>query len=106
MVLLAPEARERCSDPAAKSALEDSLKRELEAVNAQLDAHERIAFIAIAEGPWTVATGVVHSTLKIKRAVIEARYQKSFRRVAAREDASVSGESAAAVRTQGAPLTG
>jgi long-chain acyl-CoA synthetase len=105
VVLLAPEAREQCSDPAAKSALEDSLKRELDAVNAQLDAHERVAFIAIAEGPWTVATGVVTPTLKIKRAVIEARYQSLFG-CWQREKTPVIWESAAAIRTtQGASLT-
>jgi long-chain acyl-CoA synthetase len=105
VVLLAPEARERCSDRAAKLALEDSLKRELEAVNAQLDAHERVAFIAIAEGPWTVATGVVTPTLKIKRAVIEARYQSLFDEWQ-REKTPVIWESAAVVRTQRASLTG
>jgi long-chain acyl-CoA synthetase len=75
VVLLSPEARNQCSDPAAKAALEDSLASELRQVNAQLDAHERVAFIAIAEGPWTIASGVITPTLKIKRAVIESRYQ-------------------------------
>ena len=52
----------------------DSLKTE--EVNATLDPHERIAFIAIADGPWTIGNGLMTPTLKLKRPVLERRYQE------------------------------
>lgn len=74
VVLLSPEARKRCAAPEAQRALEQSLQAEMEAVNAQLDPHERMNFIAIADGPWTVGNGLMTPTLKIKRAPVESRY--------------------------------
>ena len=55
--------------------MEESLRALMEQVNAQLDPHERVRFLAVAEGPWTVGNGFITPTLKIKRAVLEARYQ-------------------------------
>ena len=56
-------------------ALETSLQALLEEVNAHLDPHERVAFIAIVDGPWTVGNGLMTPTLKLKRPVLESRYQ-------------------------------
>jgi long-chain acyl-CoA synthetase len=75
VVLLSEDARKRCANPAAKAALEDSLRAQMEDVNARLDPHERVKFIAIATGPWTVGNGLMTPTLKIRRTVLEARYQ-------------------------------
>jgi len=75
IVLVTPEARRRCSSPDAWKALERSLQSQLDQVNAQLDPHERVQFIAIADGPWTVSNGFMTPTLKIKRTVLENRYQ-------------------------------
>jgi long-chain acyl-CoA synthetase len=43
-------------------------------VNAQVDPHERMDFIAIVDGPWTISNECLTPTLKIKRAVLESRY--------------------------------
>ena len=59
----------------AQRALEASLQAQMEGVNAQPDPHERVHFIAIADGPWTVANGLMTPTLKIKRNALESRYQ-------------------------------
>ena len=75
VILLSEEARKRSADPAAKLALEKSLQAQMEQLNEQLDPHERVKFLAIADGPWTVGNGLVTPTLKIKRALLEARYQ-------------------------------
>jgi long-chain acyl-CoA synthetase len=76
VALLADSARQRCADAAARAALEESLRVLLEEVNATLDPHERIAFIAIADGPWTIGNGLMTPTLKLKRPVLERRYQE------------------------------
>ncbi|PWU12192.1 MAG: AMP-binding acetyl-CoA synthetase [Terriglobia bacterium] len=75
VVVISEEARKRCSDPQARAVLEDSFRAHLDEVNAQLDPHERVAFIAIVEGPWTVANGVMTPTLKLKRPILECRYR-------------------------------
>ncbi|SPF48396.1 AMP-dependent synthetase and ligase (fragment) [Candidatus Sulfopaludibacter sp. SbA4] len=74
VILLTEEARKRCADPLAKAALEESLQTQMAEVNARLDPHERVKFLAIAEGPWTIGNGLMTPTLKIKRSVLEARY--------------------------------
>jgi long-chain acyl-CoA synthetase len=75
VVLLSADARKRCGTRDEKKAIEDSLIAQMEQVNAQLDPHERVRFLAIADGPWTVGNGLMTPTLKIKRSVLEARYQ-------------------------------
>jgi long-chain acyl-CoA synthetase len=75
IVLLSPEARSLCDSPQTSTVIEQSLRSQLEQVNAQLDKHERVRFIAIVNGPWTVGNGLMTPTLKIKRTVLENRYQ-------------------------------
>jgi len=55
--------------------LEQSLGALLEETNRHLAPHERVAFIAIVDGPWTVANGLMTPTLKLKRPLLERRYQ-------------------------------
>ena len=80
IVLLSPEARARCSDAAYRKELERSLGRQLAEVNANLDAHERVAFLAVIEGPWTISNGMITPTLKIRRTTLEARYEPMIER--------------------------
>jgi long-chain acyl-CoA synthetase len=74
VAVLSDAARQRCADPGLRKALEDSIGRRLAEVNAQLESHERIAFVAIVEGPWTTANGLVTPTLKLRRASVEEQY--------------------------------
>jgi len=57
-----------------REALEQSLLEQMNEVNTDVDPHERLNFIAIVEGPWTIANEFLTPTLKIKRAVLERRY--------------------------------
>ena len=75
VTLLSEEARKQCADPQARAALEESLRAQLEEVNEQLDPHERVAFLAIVDGPWTIGNGLLTPTLKLKRPLLESRYQ-------------------------------
>jgi long-chain acyl-CoA synthetase len=76
LVLLSPEARARCADFQAKQALEESLQAQMTDVNVHLDPHERVSFVVIADGPWTIGNGMITPTLKVKRHAVEDRYQK------------------------------
>jgi long-chain acyl-CoA synthetase len=75
VVLISEQARLLSHEPQARAALEESLTALLEDINKGLSPHERIAFIAIVDGPWTVANGLMTPTLKLKRPLLERRYQ-------------------------------
>lgn len=74
LVVLSPEARARCITADERAALEQSLRVQMEEVNAQLDPHERLNLIAVVDGPWTISNELITPTLKIKRAAVETRY--------------------------------
>ena len=75
VVLLAEETRKATVRPTERATVEQTLLDLMNTVNTQLDPHEQLSFVAIAEGPWTVGNGFVTPTLKIKRNVLELRYQ-------------------------------
>ena len=75
VIVLSEKERARCRDPQNRKALEDSLTEWILAVNRDLDPHERIEMLVIADGPWTAGNGLLTPTLKIKRTALEDRYQ-------------------------------
>jgi long-chain acyl-CoA synthetase len=74
VIVLSPEAKKLCVAPDTRGALEEVLLERLNDVNSQVDPHERMRFIAIVEGPWTIGNEFLTPTLKIKRATLERRY--------------------------------
>jgi long-chain acyl-CoA synthetase len=75
VVLLAEETRKATVRPMERATVEQTLLDLMNTVNTQLDPHEQLSFVAVAEGPWTVGNGFITPTLKIKRNVLELRYQ-------------------------------
>lgn len=65
-------------NPAERKHLEESLSAHLDTVNAQLDAHEQMDFLAIVSDQWGVENGFITPTLKIKRNAIEDAYGPHF----------------------------
>lgn len=78
VMLNAQEISRLVSEPQARSELESSLREHLESINAQLDPHEQLSFVAIVSEQWTEANGFVTPTLKVKRTLVENRYQQYF----------------------------
>lgn len=75
VAVLTARARQRCaSGEMERRAIEDSLLECLDQVNAELEPHERVAFLAVAEGSWTIASGAMTPTLQLRRAALEERY--------------------------------
>ena len=62
----------------ARKTFTDELSMHLKAVNNQLDPHERLDFVAIVPEQWSVESGFVTPTLKIKRNVVEKHYAGHF----------------------------
>jgi long-chain acyl-CoA synthetase len=50
------------------------MQARLEAVNAALEPHERLACLVLTTAPWTVDSGIVTPTMKVRRDRIEARF--------------------------------
>jgi long-chain acyl-CoA synthetase len=65
-------------DPEARKEFSQELEAHLKTVNAQLDPHERLDFVAVVPEQWTVESGFVTPTLKIKRNVVEKHYADYF----------------------------
>lgn len=49
-------------------------EQKLSTINQQLEPHQRLSHIFICDDPWTVASGFLTPTLKIKRAPLEQHY--------------------------------
>jgi long-chain acyl-CoA synthetase len=75
VVVLSDGVRERAADPEARRVIERSLLDHMRSINSELDPFERVSMIVIADGPWTVGNGLLTPTLKIRRGVIEQRYE-------------------------------
>ena len=75
VVLLAEETRRITTRITSRAAVEQTLLDLMNTVNTQLDPHEQLSFVAVAEGPWTIGNGFITPTLKLKRNVLENRYQ-------------------------------
>jgi long-subunit acyl-CoA synthetase (AMP-forming) len=72
VIMLSEDGRKRlAADPAG---LKASLQQHLKAVNAQLDHHEHLQFLAITGEEWTIESGILTPTMKVKRRVLEDDY--------------------------------
>ena len=78
LVMLSADAQKDLQDEGRRPALLDSLAQHRARVNAMLDPHEQIEFLAVVRDTWSVDNGFVTPTLKIKRNVIEDRYAPHF----------------------------
>ena len=79
LIMLAPDAAAGAGkDPAVRAQLTASLKAHLDKINATLDPHEQMDFIAVVGEPWSVENGFLTPTFKIKRNRIEDVYGRQF----------------------------
>jgi len=75
VVVLSEEARQKTADSHQKAAIESSLLELMDSINKDLDPHEQVSFVAAVRGPWTIGNDAMTPTMKIKRGVLESRYQ-------------------------------
>ncbi len=78
VIMLAEEYRARVGDENVRRQLTETLAELLKRVNSQLASFERLQFIAVARGEWTVDEGLLTPTMKIKRKRLEERYQPRY----------------------------
>jgi len=75
VIVLSEQARKRCADSKEKAAIESSLVELIDCINQDLEPHEQVSFAAVVNGPWTIGNDAMTPTMKIKRGVLESRYQ-------------------------------
>jgi long-subunit acyl-CoA synthetase (AMP-forming) len=68
--------------PADRGAVEQQLVAFTEEVNHRLEPHERIAGIIICDTPWSVESGILTHTLKVKRESVAEVYQVPIEKMA------------------------
>ena len=71
LVVLAEEMRPRVSDPAVRAEVERELGALLEQVNARVADYEQLKMLVIAREPFSIESGTLTPTMKIRRARIE-----------------------------------
>jgi long-chain acyl-CoA synthetase len=64
--------------PESKRQLGETLATQLLTINATLDPHEQLDFVAVVHDQWNVENGFITPTLKIKRNAIEDAYGPHF----------------------------
>jgi long-chain acyl-CoA synthetase len=78
LVIPSQETREAIRQQDGRARVEEQLTQLMHQVNAQLDPHERLQFIVVSDEYWTVANGLLTPTLKLKRGLLESRYQALY----------------------------
>jgi long-subunit acyl-CoA synthetase (AMP-forming) len=73
LVVLAEDVRARVNDPELQRTVEAELAALLRRVNDQLAEYERLRMLVVVPEPWTVESGCLTPTMKVRRAAIEAR---------------------------------
>ena len=89
LVCLNEAASTAAKDPVGRRRIEASLAEHLAALNEPLDPHERLDRLVVVSAPWTVESGLVTPTLKIKRHQLEAHYGRQVSQWSASKDAVV-----------------
>jgi long-subunit acyl-CoA synthetase (AMP-forming) len=68
--------------PADQDIVEEKLAAFAGDINEKLEPHERIAGIVICKTPWSVESGVLTHTLKVKRESVAEKYEVAIRTMA------------------------
>ncbi|PAV25228.1 AMP-binding acetyl-CoA synthetase [Tamilnaduibacter salinus] len=74
LVMLSEEALSKSSDPEFREELEKSFTELMAQINQSVDPHEKLKFIAVVDGEWTMENDFLTPTLKLKRNVVEDAY--------------------------------
>ncbi len=78
LLMLSPLGLEAVKSASQKSELEANFGSFLKDVNAKLDPHEQLSSFIVVKDSWTVETGFITPTFKIKRNKIEESYGANF----------------------------
>ncbi|KUE84616.1 AMP-binding acetyl-CoA synthetase [Cupriavidus necator] len=75
ILMLGADARSDLKDAEKRRALREELQAVLDTANATLEAHEKLAFVVVVSDAWTTENGLLTPSMKIRRNLIEERYE-------------------------------
>ncbi|WOX05288.1 AMP-binding protein [Microbulbifer pacificus] len=75
LAVLSPGALNPSSEE-DKNRFAQEFSTHLDEINQQLEDHERLNYVVIVKEPWTIESGLLTPTMKLKRNEIEERYMK------------------------------
>ena len=75
LVMLSVDAHKAAGEGSGREELEQDLAALLDEVNGELEPHEVLDFIVLVKEQWTIESGFLTPTLKIRRDAIEACYE-------------------------------
>lgn len=78
MVLLAEDMRPKMKDPEFRKEATEALTKLFEDINSKVASFEKLGFIAVAKEEWSIETGMITPTMKIKRAAIDKKYKPRY----------------------------
>jgi long-chain acyl-CoA synthetase len=78
LVMLSEQQRAALKKGGDRAALEAALAELVGKINAQVEEHEQLAFIAVVKDTWQIENGFLTPTMKIKRNVLEETYGPSM----------------------------
>jgi long-subunit acyl-CoA synthetase (AMP-forming) len=74
LAMLSAAARAELQEGQAASALRVEMQALLDAANATLEDHEKLAFVVLVKDVWNVDNGLMTPTMKIRRSTVEEHY--------------------------------
>ncbi len=74
LILPAEEFRSQLGNETARAAFESELEALLQDINQEVEAFERLQFLAVTNDPWLIENGFLTPTMKIKRSKLEDTY--------------------------------
>ncbi|PPE72399.1 AMP-binding acetyl-CoA synthetase [Solimonas fluminis] len=77
LVLLSEDARKHIAAGGDRAEIGSELTSLMEQVNETLDPHEQIQFAVVVKDTWNIDNGFLTPTMKIRRNIIEKRYEPS-----------------------------
>jgi long-chain acyl-CoA synthetase len=78
LVTLSEQAAALLNLETKKAELVAALEQLIAETNAQLDKHENLACMVIFSSAWTVESNLITPTLKIKRAIVDEKFQPNY----------------------------
>ncbi len=75
LIALSESDQAALRDGEGKDAIHQDLLKLYDSVNATLDPHEKLKTLVVTDGEWSIENGIMTPTLKIKRSVLESRYE-------------------------------
>jgi long-chain acyl-CoA synthetase len=80
LVMLSLEAQQELANGGDRQALQGEFETLLGQVNAAVEDHEQLDYLVVVKDQWTMENGFLTPTMKIKRNIIEGRYEPQVER--------------------------